>query len=832
MPNITDTYTYRTGKRVALEKRSDQFVVRASPEALERLNIMDAEQVSSSSFRVTTRATDLEALMSRSRHLAPTHHAYYLTDTGEELLITDRVFVTFKEPPSPDTLDTFAGRYALIKQEAYSETDFLFQLTNHTGMNPVKLVVKLTEEEPLVAFAEHDLNQRMQKYQFTLPSDPAYARQWHLHTRYLHAEVDPRSSSLCEDAWQLLDGYGSPDIVVGVTDDGCKLDHPDFNGPNKFAGWGYLRGQRLITGTDIDANPANMYKPGANHGTSCAGVIAAEVDALLTVGAAPGCKLLPIQWESSGPSLFISDSKLLTVLNYVAYKVDILSNSWGGVPTSIWALPVVNRIAALAQSGGRRGKGIVFLWAAGNENCPIQHMANLDVPYTDGVEVQGGSLVWVGVQTARHFENNLVGVPGVIHVAALSSNAQRSHYSNYGTGIGVCAPTSNRHQYFRLTVKGLRITASTGESGGVTDAFGGTSSATPLVAGVAALVLSANASLNSLEVISILKQTASKNLSLETYPRTPVATFDPDTSWDVSPIAPFDKGDFTDIGSKEGSWSPWYGHGRIDAPAAVAEALRRKTAASSKSFRKSAEPGLAIPDNNPTGVKDTLRFSQTATVGTIKVNVNIIHPFVGDLRLTLVVPSGRSVMLHDRKGGNADNLNTTFDMSTTPALSALIGQSIKGDWTLHVQDLAQQDTGRFESWELELIEHNGAPVLLEETPGVPIPDNDPNGMERSQSTSTTGKVGSVEVDVDITHTYIGDLRVQLLSPMGTLILLHDRMGGNTDNLIRTYHTGNTPALAGLSGEAVKGTWKLNVADFEAADAGKLNRWAVRIVREP
>src|SRR4030095_11505041 len=123
-------------------------------------------------------------------------------------------------------------------------------------------------------------------------------------------------------------------VVVGITDDGCKLDHTDFDSNTKFASRGYFRGSPLITRNDIDANPAEMYMPGANHGTACAGVIGAELDATLTVGAAPGCKILPIQWESDGPSLFISDSKLLTALNFIADKVDVLSNSWGIVPTS------------------------------------------------------------------------------------------------------------------------------------------------------------------------------------------------------------------------------------------------------------------------------------------------------------------------------------------------------------------------------------------------------------------------------------------------------------------------------------------------------------------
>ena len=831
MSNPQETYTYRAGQKVVLEKRPDQFVVRALPDQLRDIGIMGAEQVSSASARVTTRAADLEPLMSRARHLAVTHHAYYVAETGQELLITDRIFVTFREPLPSDQVDAFAGRYGLIKEEAYSDRDYLFQLTDHTGMNPVKLVVKLTEEEPLVQAAEHDLNQRMSTYQPALPTDPAYARQWHLHARLADPAFDPRSSSRCEEAWQLLNSFGSADVVVGITDDGCKLDHPDFDSPGKFAGWGYFRGARLITRADIDANLSEMYKPGSNHGTSCAGVIGAEVDAVLTVGAAPGCRLLPIQWESSGPSLFISDSKMLTVLNHIADKVDVLSNSWGGVPDNLWALNVVNRIAQLAQTGGRRGRGIVFLWAAGNENCPIQHTAAVDVPYTGGWERRpDGSLRWVGVRTARVFQNNLVGIPGVMHVAALASNAQRSHYSNYGTGIGVCAPTSNSHEYRRLTVTGLGITTTTGPADGVTNQFGGTSSATPLVAGIAALVVSANPDLTAVEVISILKQTVSKDLNKAGYPRTPPASFDPSPTWDISPIAPFDRADFTNNAGADGSWSPWFGHGRVNASGAVAEALRRRAPQAQQTFRKTSTAAAAIPDNNATGVRDTINFPDAANLSFIKVTVDVTHTFIGDLRLTLMAPSGTNVVLHSRNGGNADNIQRSFDLTSTPGLAALSEQSIQGNWTLLVQDLAAIDVGTLNRWEIEIGGRVGAIIEVQETPGTMIPDSNPSGIERTLTITESGQVKEVSVSVDITHTYIGDLLVSLVSPSGTNVVLHQRTGGSADNLIATYTAATTSALQTLRGQALQGAWKLKVADLEAVDVVKLNRWGLKISR--
>ena len=822
------TYTYRGGQRIELDKSPDQLVVRAALDNLDTTAILESEQVSSASTRIKTRAAELESMMTRSRGVAPTHHAYYETESGAEFLITDRVFVTFREPLADEQVDAFAGRYGLLKKAAYSDRDYLFQLTNHTGMNPVKLVVKLMEEEPLVEMAEHDLNQRMSTTAVPVPVDPEYSRQWHLHTNFNDPDYDARSCTLCQDAWNLLDSYGNDAVVIAVSDDGCKLDHIDFDSAVKFADWGYLRGERLITSVDIDADPDEMYKPGSNHGTSCCGVIGGEADALLTVGAAPGCQLLPVQWQSSGSSLFISDSKLLTVLDYIADKADVMSNSWGGVPTSLWALPVINRIKALAQTGGRRGKGIVFLWAAGNENCLINHTADEEVPYDHGVEVQGGSLVWVGVNTTRVFRNNLAGLPGLMHIAALASTARRSHYSNYGPGISLCAPTSNSHAYYRMTVRGLGITTTTGESGGVTSGFGGTSSATPLVAGIAALTISANPDLTALEVISILKQTASKDLNLEGYPVTPPANFDSDTRWDVSPIAPFDRGDFVDQGADEGSWSPWFGHGRVNAVAAVAEALARIQTSGNQTFHGSSAPDKSIPDNNSRGIKDKITGNDTFSVSSIKVSVDITHTYIGDLRVTLISPAGTSVTLHDRDGGSANDIHALFDIQSVPGLHAMTGESVQGKWVLHVQDLAAADRGRLKSWSLDISGRENATITVEESPGIIIPDNTQGGIERTLAVSAAGQLDSIEVELDITHTYISDLIVELISPENSAILLHNRSGGSSNNIIKKFTLTNTSGFQVLRGESITGDWRLQVSDHAGADQGKLNRWALKL----
>jgi subtilisin-like proprotein convertase family protein len=147
-----------------------------------------------------------------------------------------------------------------------------------------------------------------------------------------------------------------------------------------------------------------------------------------------------------------------------------------------------------------------------------------------------------------------------------------------------------------------------------------------------------------------------------------------------------------------------------------------------------------------------------------------------------------------------------------------------------VQDLAPADTGKLNRWWLEIsvAATAVAPIELKETPGTPIPDFPNPGIERGLPTTSTMRVGGVEVSVDIAHTWIGDLRVSLQSPAGTEVVLHDGAGGSEHNLVRTFTATTTPLLASLAGQVVTGTWRLKVADRAAQDIGKLNGWRLLI----
>lgn len=250
-------------------------------------------------------------------------------------------------------------------------------------------------------------------------------------------------------------------------------------------------------------------------------------------------------------------------------------------------------------------------------------------------------------------------------------------------------------------------------------------------------------------------------------------------------------------------------------------------------FEATSTPAKDIPDNSQMGVRDSIRFADVATISSIQVSVDITHSYRGDLCITLYAPSGAAVVLHNRQGGREDDLKATFDVTSTPELSNLMGQSLTGEWSLHVQDLAIADRGRFNRWGLEIRGKvsSGDVVILEESPGVAIPDNNPTGIERILTTNASSQVHEVEVFVDITHTYIQDLIVSLISPQNTKVDLHYRAGGSADNIIKTYTLQTTPDLQTLVGQSMQGQWRLKVADVAGQDLGKLNRWSLKLRRK-
>jgi len=155
---------------------------------------------------------------------------------------------------------------------------------------------------------------------------------------------------------------------------------------------------------------------------------------------------------------------------------------------------------------------------------------------------------------------------------------------------------------------------------------------------------------------------------------------------------------------------------------------------------------------------------------------------------------------------------------------------VQGAWKLTVKDVAGQDTGKLNRWSLEILTEAGpTPVRADAAPALAIPDNSPTGITSRLAIAQAGNVGAIKVSVDITHTYIGDLRIELSSPTGRSVVLHGQLGGNQDNIVITYDsTAPLSPLTQLVGQAMQGDWVLRVADLAAVDVGTLNRWSLEI----
>ncbi len=98
-----------------------------------------------------------------------------------------------------------------------------------------------------------------------------------------------------------------------------------------------------------------------------------------------------------------------------------------------------------------------------------------------------------------------------------------------------------------------------------------------------------------------------------------------------------------------------------------------------------------IPDNNSTGVSSPVSVSSAGSAGTVTVDVNIIHPYIGDLVVDLIAPDATVYNLHNRSGSSADNIQRSFSVNVG-------AKSRVGTWKLRARDLASRDSGHIESW--------------------------------------------------------------------------------------------------------------------------------------
>ncbi|MCU0527774.1 MAG: S8 family serine peptidase [Elainella sp. Prado103] len=552
---------------------------------------------------------------------------------NQPVVYTENLFVKFHDDEDVATCEALLQREGLTvkRQLDYAANAYFVSAPAGTGLAVFEIADRLLQEEA-VEFCHPELVSELRKRK-------AFPDQWHLKPTTIRGQAVDASANV-ESAWELGTGAG---ITIAIIDDGVDLEHEEFRSANKIVA------PRDVTRQSDNPRPVQSD----NHGTACAGVACANGN-FGASGVAPAARLMPIRFVSALGSQAEADAFVWAARN----GADVISCSWGP-PDGRWfdpndplhnqvvPLPDSTRLAIdFAINNGRNGKGCVILFAAGNGNESVDN---------DGY---------------ASYKN-------VIAVAACNDKSQRSAYSDFGKAVWCCFPSSDGRP--SLT-PGIWTTDRSGRAGynignerqgdvagNYTNSFGGTSSACPGAAGVAALILGRNPNLRWDQAREILRQSCD----------------------------PIDQanGQYDAAGR-----SPFYGYGRLNARQAMELAVPPQPNPA-RIYRVVQD--VPIPDLGNASLGLTVADSQV--VKSIKVTVEVEHTYIGDLVITLSTPLPiEPILLHNRLGGGTRNLKKIYDRLNAPGLAAVEGQSAQGSWSLAVVDRAAQDAGKIRSLTIEI----------------------------------------------------------------------------------------------------------------------------------
>jgi hypothetical protein len=425
----------------------------------------------------------------------------------EPVLYTENLFCKFADDKDRDQcLEVLREAGLAVKQELpYATNAFFVAAPEGTGQRVFDIANELLQRED-VEYCHPELVR-------PLGRRTIFPQQWHLKSTTIDGQWVSASANV-EAAHTITEGEGT---TIAIIDTGIDIDHEEFSSRGKVVA------PRDTTANDADPRPNGRDE---NHGTACAGVACAD-GKFGASGVAPRAKLMPIRMQSQLGSQAEANAFYWAAEN----GADVISCSWGPRDGAWWnpndplhdtevPLPDSTRLALnYAVTNGRDGKGCVVLFAAGNGNESVEN---------DGY---------------ASYER-------VLAVAASNDRSLRSVYSDKGDSI-FCAFPSNDSEFPEegrpapLT-PGIWTTDRMGSAGysadNYTNSFGGTSSACPGAAGVAALVLSRNPSLHWREVKDVLRRCCDR--------------------------IDLDGGKYDENGH-----SPSYGYGRLNAEKAVRPAM-------------------------------------------------------------------------------------------------------------------------------------------------------------------------------------------------------------------------------------------------------------------
>jgi subtilisin family serine protease len=372
-----------------------------------------------------------------------------------KILRADEEDYLIELPDDVDPLDT-VNKLAKLPEISYAEPDFI-TIGNHIPEKPPTQSLDGTIYKPVDQSA--GMFDPQTENAAVAVGDPLVGKQYALQiTRTV------LTRSLVRPARE---------ITIAILDEGVDTRHPDLAGA--------IVGTYDATNNDTNQQP----QPWDAHGTACAGLAAAIPDNGIGIeGIAGGCSLLAVRLAYSikkGGSWITSNSQIIAAIDWAwKHGAAVLSNSWTTPPSE-----PIRRKFEEARTLGRDGKGCVIVTAAGNYSGPVNFPGTLPNVLT--------------VSASNEYDEPKT---------KTSRDGEYWWGSNFGADVDIAAPGVHNYTTDIIGLDGYNEAVDQ-ESGDYTD-FNGTSSATPIVAGVAALVLSANPQLTEAQVRRIITGTADK----------------------------------------------------------------------------------------------------------------------------------------------------------------------------------------------------------------------------------------------------------------------------------------------------------------------------------